>query len=1015
MPSVIQPSFAKGELAPALTGRVDTAAYAIGLAKARNGIIHTYGGASGRMGTRFIGPVADHGYAPRFIEFQFKTTDKYVLEIGDLYIRFIRNDGHVIEVLDDAITGITQANPGVVTAPAHPFSDGMRVTLTGVAGMTEVNGNTYVVGNSTADTFQLVGIDTTSFTAYSSGGTVTQDLTVIGTTQANPVVVTVDAHGFANNDEVFLNGIGGMTQLNGNRYYAANVTPNTFQLTDQVTGANVDGTGFGAYTSGGTAGKIYEIASPFTLASLYELTFTQSADVMTLVHKDIGIYELKRFDHDSWTITQLVVSPTLSDPSGIQVAVVGATGSVTDRYRVTAIDTDTGEESLPGLNNVSSTITGATQANPIVVTATAHGHSDGDEIETNGVVGMTQLNGNRYYVSNSTVNTFELQERDGTNIDSTNFTAYVSGGQATETFVRITNGNTTRNNTITWQTVADADRYAVYREDNGIFGLIGETEQLTFTDDNINPDVSESHPTFRDPFDSATLQPGAVGFYEQRRVFGGSLEKPDTSEYSQTGNQGNFNKTQPSRSDDAITATLASLQVNEIRHYVGQNDLLVFTSGSEWRVNAGPDAIFGPQTIKQKPQTSWGSSWRPPIVANNTVLFVEENESRVRSFGYSLQIDGYTGSDLTLLSHHLLEGKTIRDWAYARSPESRVYMARSDGAALTMSFEQDQEVVAWTPWDTSGRFEGVAALRGGGTFSEDSVYFVVRRVVNGTVRRYVEVWRQTFFDDVKDAFFVDSGLTYDVPIPITGITQANPGVITATAHGLSNGGEVDLSDIEWIANTDDSFNETQPDQLNGGRFTVANATANTFTLQDEDGVDIDMTSFSAYVSGGFVRLAVRTFSGLDHLEGRRVVALADGNVIGTEVDDTLTVVNGAVTLDAKASRVHIGLSYISDLELLNIESPQGTVQGRRMSVSTVVVRFLKSRGILIGPDSDNLEDWAQREDERFGEPTELFTGDKEFTIQPVWKSNGRVFMRQKDPLPLTVLSVVPRFVVEDDE
>lgn len=74
------------------------------------------------------------------------------------------------------------------------------------------------------------------------------------------------------------------------------------------------------------------------------------------------------------------------------------------------------------------TITGATQADPVVITAAVHGLSDGDWIKITSVVGMTELNGNFYIVANATTNTFELTDTDGEDVDGSEFTAYSSGG-----------------------------------------------------------------------------------------------------------------------------------------------------------------------------------------------------------------------------------------------------------------------------------------------------------------------------------------------------------------------------------------------------------------------------------------------------------------------------------------------------------------------------------------------------------------------------------------------------------
>jgi hypothetical protein len=131
--------------------------------------------------------------------------------------------------------------------------------------------------------------------------------------------------------------------------------------------------------------------------------------------------------------------------------------------------------------------------------------------------------------------------------------------------------------------------------------------------------------------------------------------------------------------------------------------------------------------------------------------------------------------------------------------------------------------------------------------------------------------------------------------------------------------------------------------------------------------------------------------------------LADGNVIsGTTVSAT-----GTITLSNSASRIHVGLRYISDIETLNIESPQGTIQGALKKIARVNVRLKKSRGLLVGPSSDKLIEWKQREFELLGQPTALLTGDAEVILKPDWNSNGRIFLRQKDPLPMHILAIMP--------
>lgn len=136
---------------------------------------------------------------------------------------------------------------------------------------------------------------------------------ITGATQANPVVLTYSgADNYANGDEVFISSVGGMTELNGKFYLVANVNvgANTFELTD-LDGNNIDGTGFTAYTSGGTIQEVYEISSPYEQANLYDsddvkqIHFVQSASVLYIFSESYKTRALVSTGDTSWTLNTL--------------------------------------------------------------------------------------------------------------------------------------------------------------------------------------------------------------------------------------------------------------------------------------------------------------------------------------------------------------------------------------------------------------------------------------------------------------------------------------------------------------------------------------------------------------------------------------------------------------------------------------------------------------------------------------------------------------------------------------
>jgi uncharacterized protein (TIGR02217 family) len=154
-----------------------------------------------------------------------------------------------------AITGITQANPGQVTAVGHGFSTGDKIKIVSVGGMTQVNNLYFTVTVVDADNF-TIGVNTSGYTAYTSGGSAIK----YGITQTNPVRVNADAHGFTNGQVIYLNGAGGMTEVNGIAFTITNVATNYFEL------SGINGTSYTAYTGSASAYKYPQPSESLTFA-----------------------------------------------------------------------------------------------------------------------------------------------------------------------------------------------------------------------------------------------------------------------------------------------------------------------------------------------------------------------------------------------------------------------------------------------------------------------------------------------------------------------------------------------------------------------------------------------------------------------------------------------------------------------------------------------------------------------------------------------------------------------------
>lgn len=315
-------------------------------------------------------------------------------------------------------------------------------------------------------------------------------------------------------------------------------------------------------------------------------------------------------------------------------------------------------------------------------------------------------------------------------------------------------------NKITFTNAASAVRYNVYSKENGIYGYIGQTSDgvTGFVDDNITPNLSITPPEANDPITAANDRPGAVGYFQGRRWFAGSNNSPQNLLATRSGTESNMTYSIPTRDDDSINVRLTSRQGNTIRHIVPVSDLILLTSGGEWKVDAGGGAVITPSTIAYTPEDYIGASNVAPVVTQSAILYAQDRGGRVREMKYSWQQQGYKTSDISIMAPHLFDDYTITSMTFARAPYSALWETRSDGTLVGLTYVQEHQIAAWHHHDTAGTFEHVCAVPEG---TEDVPYMIIKRTINGRTVRYVERMHTRTITTLADCFFVDSGLTYD--------------------------------------------------------------------------------------------------------------------------------------------------------------------------------------------------------------------------------------------------------------
>jgi hypothetical protein len=430
-------------------------------------------------------------------------------------------------------------------------------------------------------------------------------------------------------------------------------------------------------------------------------------------------------------------------------------------------------------------------------------------------------------------------------------------------------------------------------------------------------------------FSDTTGHPSTVTFFEQRLVFAGTTEQPQTVFFSKSGDYENMdaNIGGTIADSDAIIYTIASNQVNAIRFMTATRTLIIGTAGGEFSVSGGgSDVAITPTNILIKKQSNHGAANLDALAVGNVTLFMQRARRKMRELAYNFDVDGYIAPDMTILAEHITEGG-ISQMAYQQEPNQIIWLVRGDGELVGFTYQREQQVTAWHRHIFGGAFgsgkavcESVAVIPTDDT--EYEVYVIIKRTINGATKRYIEVLNTFDFTNTDNTTFnfLDSQLDY-----------------------------------------------------NGS--------------------------------------ATTTISGLSHLEGQTVSILADG---ATHADKVVS--SGSITLDRSSTKVKVGLSYTSLLQTMRIDAGarDGTSQSKTKRIYEITIRLFESVGVEVGPDLNNLERIPFRSSANaMNQGITPFTGDKEVEFRGNYETDGFVFVRQTQPLPLTILSLYPRLVTND--
>lgn len=780
-------------------------------------------------------------------------------------------------------------------------------------------------------------------------------VTITNITQGTPTTVTAAAHGYTNGDVVFIAGVVGETELNNNFYTVSGVTTNTFNLQDSF-GNNIDSTTFGAYTSGGVVSDIYTLPTPYFTADLPFLRYSQVGDLMYIdcINTDTLVayppQKLIRTNFTSWTVGPYV---RINDPF-----------------------TGAGSGSSDGVP------TAITQANPAVVTelaAAVTALAVGDIIYMTGIVGMTELNGNFYKVGvKLTGTTFSLQNLDGTNLDTTGFTAFVNSGTPSA------------QSTKTWPGTP------------------------AFTSDG------------RLAHAGSLLIP--QGFWDSRLpsdATGGST-KGTVTRYDDftTG------------TDDTFAAVYQFAPVNneidpiqEMIQFQGNMGLLG-PSALLQVYGATPGQAVNPTAIGTLPAIQ-GTAHIKPLVINWDLVFVDANKSSVRGLQFNLAYSAFEAKDYNLDADHVGSESPMKKMVFVQLARvDIIWMLREDGVLFSLTFNNIENISAWARHYTAGGGNVIdigVIHKPDGT---DQLWLLVEHTINGQVYTSVEYasnwpiipprrkfytgkgnktvdqtnWENATFEALKTSTYLDMSVKYD------GAARGVAASANLTLSALTGNITITASQAVFVPADADPSNVTQlwgkynSNGSGGGQCVITNYVSP--TVVNAQIVQASVFDNLTQAAGNWF-FAVNSVNNLGLFEGLTVNAQVDG-----ADHPPVPVVASKATLQNNVfgSVIQFGFGYLGMAITQNLElggSKTGPGASKPRNVKQLRIRMVDTIGLSAGTDEYNCGDVVFRtEQQRMNWVSPPFSGMKKINIPDSSDDNiKQVVLIHDSPTPCTIVNV----------
>jgi len=458
---------------------------------------------------------------------------------------------------------------------------------------------------------------------------------------------------------------------------------------------------------------------------------------------------------------------------------------------------------------------------------------------------------------------------------------------------------------------------------------------------------------------------------------------------------------EPELDDYAFQFDLASQSGDGIRWMAGRDKLFLGTQSGIWTLGA-QDGMLSARNVQASKQIAIGASTIQPVRVGDSVVWISRVARSVRIIVYDIQTDRYIAPDLTRLARHILLGTddassgAVQIMAQSE-PYPLLWCVKRDGTAACMTLEMAEQVYAWFRVVLSGVIESICVIPRAN--SEDRVWAVINR--NGT--RCIEYFSShEIFGSVLNGNFLECSSSWaGKTAQITGISKANPAVVTAPGHGLSDGDRVRVTAFSGMQ----ELSQTAV-------YTVTNASQNSFALSG-----VDSTSYSDYIGGGIVLQVTDTVTNVPsavYLDGDYVSVVADGIYVGE-----YSVASGSVSFGVYANRVSVGRRYMMIVEPLApaVALQQGPSAGKKQRINRVTIGVHDTNRLRVGTSVSDAKPIYVKSDSVINHPHfvdgVLKGGLITVDVHGDWTEQGSVCIVHDEPYPATITCIIPHLTVNE--